>query len=398
MGCHLGFGETIGGSEELIGSGDSVRKARGLSQEAFSNVSSRTYMSTLERDLKKPIQKLADLCEVMEVHPLTLLTLAYAGDSTREADECWHRCARNSGRYWKSPTRLAALACGTELQQAGARSTRRREVKPDGRDGLPARGEARKPGALTAPTRHRSLTRIASHKARMQARVTGVSSTRQQKSCACGAAINSIAPRSGRDAVSGCQAAFGLLRDQIRSCVPSRSRSGGHRPSPGTKGRRWIRTGIPARPRWSSSTLRRPWPAACGGSRGVLGVARRWNQLDLDVERQGAKRAGETVFLCGEGADVSHDVSPFGLNKVAPVRPCCDPRRGMGWSHRTAVATTWRTWKRKEFVPRGMRAAQKCFRCKAPSRRSRAARIHNKTRTHRPPAPEWRRGQLGIPA
>ncbi|MGS1401272.1 helix-turn-helix domain-containing protein (plasmid) [Pseudomonas aeruginosa] len=65
-----------------------VRKARGLSQEAFSNVSSRTYMSTLERDLKSPtIQKLADLCEVMEVHPLTLLTLAYAGDSTREADE-----------------------------------------------------------------------------------------------------------------------------------------------------------------------------------------------------------------------------------------------------------------------------------------------------------------------
>ena len=65
-----------------------IRKARGLSQEAFSDVSSRTYMSTLERDLKSPtIQKLADLCEVMEVHPLTLLTLAYAGDSTREADE-----------------------------------------------------------------------------------------------------------------------------------------------------------------------------------------------------------------------------------------------------------------------------------------------------------------------
>jgi transcriptional regulator with XRE-family HTH domain len=65
-----------------------VRKARGLSQEAFSNVSSRTYMSTLERNLKSPtIQKLADLCEVMEVHPLTLLTLAYAGDNTREADE-----------------------------------------------------------------------------------------------------------------------------------------------------------------------------------------------------------------------------------------------------------------------------------------------------------------------
>ncbi|AVN43516.1 hypothetical protein AM474_08470 [Pseudomonas aeruginosa] len=30
----------------------------------------------------------------------------------------------------------------------------------------------------------------------------------------------------------------------------------------------------------------------------------------------------------------------------------------MGWPHRAAVATQWRTWKRKEFVPRGMRAAQ----------------------------------------
>lgn len=65
-----------------------VRKARGLSQEAFSDVSSRTYMSTLERDLKSPtIHKLTELCEVMEVHPLTLLTLAYAGDSTRKTDE-----------------------------------------------------------------------------------------------------------------------------------------------------------------------------------------------------------------------------------------------------------------------------------------------------------------------
>ena len=65
-----------------------VRKARGLSQEAFSDVSSRTYMSTLERDLKSPtLNKLAELCEVMESHPLTLLTLAYAGDSPRKADE-----------------------------------------------------------------------------------------------------------------------------------------------------------------------------------------------------------------------------------------------------------------------------------------------------------------------
>ncbi|MDY1242011.1 helix-turn-helix domain-containing protein [Pseudomonas aeruginosa] len=65
-----------------------VRKARGLSQEAFSDVSSRTYMSSLERDLKSPtLHKLTELCEVMEVHPLTLLTLAYAGDSTRKVEE-----------------------------------------------------------------------------------------------------------------------------------------------------------------------------------------------------------------------------------------------------------------------------------------------------------------------
>lgn len=51
-------------------------------------MSSRTYMSSLERDLKSPtMHKLTELCEVMEVHPLTLLTLAYAGDSTRKADQ-----------------------------------------------------------------------------------------------------------------------------------------------------------------------------------------------------------------------------------------------------------------------------------------------------------------------
>jgi len=62
-----------------------IRKARGLSQEAFADVSSRTYLSSLERDLKSPtLNKLAELCEVMEVHPLTLLTLAYAGDGSRE--------------------------------------------------------------------------------------------------------------------------------------------------------------------------------------------------------------------------------------------------------------------------------------------------------------------------
>jgi transcriptional regulator with XRE-family HTH domain len=59
-----------------VNTSKAVRKVRGLSQEAFSNVSCRTYMSTLERDVKSPIiHKLTELCEVMEVHPLTMLTL-----------------------------------------------------------------------------------------------------------------------------------------------------------------------------------------------------------------------------------------------------------------------------------------------------------------------------------
>ncbi|WP_462176325.1 helix-turn-helix domain-containing protein [Klebsiella variicola] len=91
MGCHLGFhGETklVTAKHSLATAIRTVRKARGLSQEAFSDVSSRTYMSTLERDLKSPtLHKLAELCEVMEVHPLTLLTLAYAGNDMHKADE-----------------------------------------------------------------------------------------------------------------------------------------------------------------------------------------------------------------------------------------------------------------------------------------------------------------------
>lgn len=65
-----------------------VRKARGLSQEAFSDVSSRTYLSSLERDLKSPtLNKLAELCEVMEIHPVTLLTLAYSGNNPKQVDQ-----------------------------------------------------------------------------------------------------------------------------------------------------------------------------------------------------------------------------------------------------------------------------------------------------------------------
>ena len=55
-----------------------ARKARSLTQEDFSDVSSRTYISTLERGIKCPtIDKVDDLAKTLGIHPLTLLTLTY---------------------------------------------------------------------------------------------------------------------------------------------------------------------------------------------------------------------------------------------------------------------------------------------------------------------------------
>ncbi|TAH13896.1 MAG: XRE family transcriptional regulator [Curvibacter sp.] len=56
----------------------SIRKFKGLSQEDFSTTSSRTYVSTLERNLKSPtLNKVENIAEVLDVHPLTLLALSY---------------------------------------------------------------------------------------------------------------------------------------------------------------------------------------------------------------------------------------------------------------------------------------------------------------------------------
>ena len=47
-----------------------IRKARGLSQEAFADVSSRTYLSSLERDLKSPtLNKLTEPDSYTQVAP-----------------------------------------------------------------------------------------------------------------------------------------------------------------------------------------------------------------------------------------------------------------------------------------------------------------------------------------
>ena len=72
-----------------------ARKARGLSQEAFSDVSSRTYLSTLERGMKSPtLSKLAAISQVLNIHPLTLMTLSYTGGNTAEMDALIARIRR----------------------------------------------------------------------------------------------------------------------------------------------------------------------------------------------------------------------------------------------------------------------------------------------------------------
>lgn len=56
-----------------------ARKAQGLTQEDFSTVSSRTYLSTLERGIKSPtLDKVQELADTLKIHPLTLLALAYS--------------------------------------------------------------------------------------------------------------------------------------------------------------------------------------------------------------------------------------------------------------------------------------------------------------------------------
>lgn len=55
-----------------------ARRSKGIAQEQFDVVSSRTYVSSLERGMKSPtLKKVDSLAEVLGVHPVTLLTLAY---------------------------------------------------------------------------------------------------------------------------------------------------------------------------------------------------------------------------------------------------------------------------------------------------------------------------------
>lgn len=55
-----------------------ARKAHGLTQEDFSSVSSRTYVSTLERGQKSPtLDKIGTISQTIGINHLSLLTLAH---------------------------------------------------------------------------------------------------------------------------------------------------------------------------------------------------------------------------------------------------------------------------------------------------------------------------------
>ncbi|EOH6072770.1 helix-turn-helix domain-containing protein [Burkholderia cenocepacia] len=66
-----------------------LREITHITQEDFGVVSSRTYISSVERGLKSPtLGKIEQLASVLGVHPLTLLAVAYMDTlSSKEIDK-----------------------------------------------------------------------------------------------------------------------------------------------------------------------------------------------------------------------------------------------------------------------------------------------------------------------
>jgi len=70
-----------------------LRNSKELTQEDFSGVSSRTYLSTLERGLKSPtLEKLDQLASVLGVHPVALVVKCYLNqDPQVPLSDLWSR-------------------------------------------------------------------------------------------------------------------------------------------------------------------------------------------------------------------------------------------------------------------------------------------------------------------
>ncbi|WP_088709173.1 helix-turn-helix domain-containing protein [Noviherbaspirillum denitrificans] len=69
-----------------------ARKSKGISQEEFSVVSSRTYVSSIERGIKSPtVEKIDNLASALKIHPVSLLLLAYMQDKENNLDALLQR-------------------------------------------------------------------------------------------------------------------------------------------------------------------------------------------------------------------------------------------------------------------------------------------------------------------
>jgi transcriptional regulator with XRE-family HTH domain len=95
--------EVIMGLLERFGKGlQKARKSRGLTQEDFSLVSSRTYLSSLERGHKAPtITKIDEIARVLGVHSLSLVALAYLpldGAEREDSVRCYGVIEARPGR------------------------------------------------------------------------------------------------------------------------------------------------------------------------------------------------------------------------------------------------------------------------------------------------------------
>ncbi len=83
-----------------------IRKAQGLTQEAFTCVSSRTHISELERGvIGITVEKLIEIANVLGVHPLTLLLDSFGSYEGVNPEEILKNIAQEHREIAKSEAR-----------------------------------------------------------------------------------------------------------------------------------------------------------------------------------------------------------------------------------------------------------------------------------------------------
>lgn len=82
----LGASDRMSRQSDFGGALRYARRARRQSQEDLAAVSSRTYVSSLERNRQNPtLAKVEEFARVLEIHPLTLIALVYVRPRTAAA-------------------------------------------------------------------------------------------------------------------------------------------------------------------------------------------------------------------------------------------------------------------------------------------------------------------------